>query len=84
MELTFDYAQTRDHAVEALRQRFPNAAITAEEGWHGRVHIKIVSPEFDNLTGRQSQAAVWDVLRERLREEAQGVSLVLALGMDEL
>jgi len=84
MKQDYDFEIIRDQAIAALRERYQNASIKAAEGWHGRVHIKIVSPEFDGLTETDRQNAVWEVLRERLGPAAEGVSLVLPFGMDEV
>ena len=84
MQASYNFEVIRDKAIGALRNAFQNSSISVDEGWHGRVHIKIVSPEFDGLTEPQRQDAVWSVLKEGLGEEATGIALVLPFGMDEL
>jgi hypothetical protein len=58
--------------------------IRTDEGWHGRIHTKIVSSAFDGRTEDEKQAMVWEALREELGPDGTGVSLVLACGMDEI
>ncbi len=77
-------AQLAEQVVNVLRNAFPNAAIKTDEGWHGRIHVKIVSPAFDGVNPERRQSLVWDVLRQELQEEAQFVSLVLPLGLDDV
>lgn len=75
----------RPIVAEWLRQEFgPNTTIRTDEGWHGRVHVKIVSSAFDGRIEDEKQAMVWEVLRRELGTESQAVSLVLAYGMDEI
>jgi stress-induced morphogen len=68
----------------ALTQGFPGSAIKTEEGWQGRVHVRIVSERFDGKSEAEKQGMVWEVLRAVLGADAQAVSLVLPYGMDEL
>ena len=80
----FDFATESARVETTLRQAFPNAAIVSDEGWHGRVHTKVVSPAFNGLSERDKQELVWNVLRSELGPESQSVALVLAYGTDEL
>jgi stress-induced morphogen len=85
MSVVFDFQQEAQQVERVLRDAFgPNAAIRTEEGWHGRVHAKIVSSDFDGKSEDQKQEMIWSVLRERLGDNAQAVSLVLAYGLDEV
>jgi stress-induced morphogen len=85
MSIAFDYAQQEHRVKDALENAFgPNAAIRTEEGWRGRVHVKIVSSAFDGKSEEEKQRMVWDELLRRLGSEAQAVALVLAYGLDEL
>lgn len=85
MTIVFDYLEEAQRVEKALREAFgPNAAIRTEEGWHGRVHVKIVSSEFDGKSEAAKQDIVWAALKEKLQEDAQAVSLVLAYGLDEI
>ena len=73
----------RDRVVDVLSGAFRQPHIDTDEGWHGRLHVRIVSPDFDGQSEREKQRRVWDVLRGQLDAEAQNVALVLAYGEDE-
>jgi stress-induced morphogen len=81
---TFEYQAVADHVTQVLRVAFPDAAIQTERGWQGRVHVRIISPQFNGLREADKQEMVWTALRASLGEDAQAVSLVLVFGMDEL
>jgi stress-induced morphogen len=80
----FDYAAIAPQVVNALTEAFPGAAIETEEGWRGRVHVKIISPAFNGMSEAAKQEVVWEALRVALEADAMAVSLVLPYGMDEL
>ena len=82
--VAFNFAQESERVENALRQAFPNAAIVTSEGWHGRVHAKIVSPTFNGKNEREKQDQVWDVLRSAIGADSQTVALILVYGTDEL
>jgi stress-induced morphogen len=79
-----DYDTLARRVEEALRAQFPTDTIDLEEGYLGRVHIRIVSKQFNGKRERDKQAIVWAILKEALGEDAQFVSLVLPYGTDEL
>ena len=81
---SFDYGTLAPAVATALAEGFPGASIKTEEGWQGRVHVKIVSSAFDGRSEAVKQGMVWEVLRSVLGPDAQAVSLVLPYGMDEL
>ena len=78
-----NYAELAEKAMRAIRDAVPNASVSTTEGWHGRVHMKIVAPYFDGKSESDKQTIVWDVLRDSLGEEAQGIALALVYGHDE-
>ncbi len=87
MATTFDekYRQISQRTTDALRKAFgPNVTIQTDEGWHGRIHVKIVASALNGLSEDEKQIRIWETLRQELSEEAQEVSLVLAYGMDEI
>jgi stress-induced morphogen len=84
MSDTYDFVGLSLNAKQALSSEFPGSAVSVDEGWHGRVHMKIVSDIFNGKSEAVKQEIVWNVLREKLGADAQGVSLVLAYGFDEL
>ncbi len=82
---TFAYETTAPKVISALRKAFgENTVIATNEGYLGRVHVKVVSPWFDGKTERQKQEFLWDVLKTELGEEAQAVSLAVGYGIEEL
>ena len=83
-EIAFDYRAESGRIKEALRQVFPHDTIATDEGYNGRVHLKIVSEAFNGRSEREKQQMIWDILRSRLGADAQAVSLAMAYGTDEL
>ena len=84
MQTKYDFNQISADAKSAIATAFKGSAVSVEEGWHGRVHMKVVSEAFNGQTEKQKQKAVWDVLRKKLKAEATGISLVLVYGLDEI
>ena len=68
----------------ALRAVFPRDTIEFGEGYMGHVHVKIVSAQFNGKSEEDKQTFVWDILRDALGEDAQGVSLVIPYATEEL
>lgn len=81
----FDYKALASTVEEALRRvRFTDGLVEVSEGYLGRVHVLVVSPLLNGLSEEQKQNAVWEILKAELGEDAEGVSLVMAYGTDEL
>jgi stress-induced morphogen len=84
-ETTFDYPTESERVKQALKSYFrDDAYIVTDEGYNGRVHVRIVSKQFDGKREEEKQALIWEILREKLGPEAASVSLVIPYGMDEL
>ena len=84
-KVAFNYPETAKAAQQALRAAFPGSAIETERGFEGRVHVKIVSPAFNGKNETRKQNLVWEALRAKLDAmDLQGVTIVMAYGMDEL
>lgn len=83
-EIAFDYNDLKPKVEAALREGFPSAGIFLSKGYNGRVHVKIVSDLFNNMSSAERQTYVYDLLNAKLSGEAQGVSLVSAYSADEL
>lgn len=82
---TFTYTDHAETVKNALRKAFgDNTTIVTNEGYLGRVHVKIVSEQLNGKTERQKQEYLWDILRTELKDEAEAVSLVVGYGTDEL
>lgn len=82
-EVLFDYQTEAERVREALRAAFPHDTIATDEGYNGRVHVKVVSERFNRRSEREKQDLLWEILHDRLGAEAQAVSLALAYGTDE-
>ena len=83
-DLAFNYMVEAKRVEEALRVDFPFDTIDTNEGYLGRVHVKVVSKRFNGKNEAEKQQILWEILRRRLNEDAQAVSLALAYGTDEL
>lgn len=83
-QVTYNYAEIVAVVVPALQQAFPNAAIDAEEGMGGRVHLKIVCGCFNGRGEKEKQEMVWSVIRQLPAPAPLGVGFVLPYGFDEL
>ena len=81
---TYDYDAVSKAARDALAEAFPNSAIQTEEGFEGRVHLKIVSSAFNGQSEAAKQAMVWQTLQRALKDDADGVTFILPYGLDEL
>jgi stress-induced morphogen len=82
--LVYNYNEEAGRVLEALRKDFPTDTIDTSEGYNGRVHLKVVSRRFNGMSEPEKQKYIWDLLRDRLGEGAQAVSLALVYGTDEL
>ena len=80
----FEYDKVASEVETAVRKAFPRAFVDLSEGYLGRVHLVVVSRDFDGLSEKQKQDKLWEVLRAELGSAAQAVSLAMAWGVDEL
>ena len=80
----FDYNQEALNVVNVLRDVFPTDTIDTSEGYNGHVHVKLVSRLFNGKSEADKQTYIWDMLREKLGDHVQAISLVLVYGTDEL
>ena len=80
-----EYNAVAGKVKETLRQALgENAAIDTEEGYEGRVRVKVVSSRLNGMKERQKQNYLWEILQNDLGELSQRVSFVVAYSMDEL
>ena len=78
------YSHRKTIVDAAVRQTFPQAInVLIEPGHKGRVHVRVVSPEFNGLSESQKQDLLWQKLRNTLGPEAQHISLGIAYGTNE-
>lgn len=83
-EITYDYQRIAPTVETALREEFGDAGIFLSQGYGGRVHVKIISRKFNDSSSSDRQAYVFDVLRAKLGDDSQAVTLVTALSPDDL
>lgn len=83
-EIMYDYKLESTRVVQAIREAFPTDTIDTSEGYNGRVHVKLVSRQFNGKSEAEKQAYIWDLFKAKLGEHAQAVSLALVYGTDEL
>ena len=81
---TFDYTSISEEVKDLLAEEIPNAMVSTEAGFGGRVHVKVVSDSLNGMSEREKQAHVWRILERRLGQKAQAISFVLPYGADEL
>jgi len=84
MSIVVDYADLAQRVEKALRSEFPQDTIDLEEGYQGRIHLRIVSKRFNGMKERSKQSLVREILEGALGADAQYVSLILPYGTDEL
>jgi len=80
----FNYEVEAQRVVEVLRQEFPTDTIDTNEGYNGRVHVKLVSRRFNGMNEQEKQQFIWDLFRDKLDTDAEVISLALVYGTDEL
>ncbi|GDX41051.1 hypothetical protein LBMAG21_13430 [Armatimonadota bacterium] len=80
----YNYEEQAQRVVEVLRQEFPTDTIDTNEGYNGRVHVKLVSRRFNGMNEQEKQQFIWDLFRDKLDADAQVISLALVYGTDEL
>ena len=85
MEATqYKFAEIEPRVRQALYEGIgQHIAVGTEEVDYGRIFLKVVAPQFNGLSARKRQDAIWDALNA-LGPEAQAVSLALAFGTDEI
>jgi len=70
--------------TDIFRAAFPQGYVDVSEGYHGRLHVLVVSRDFDGLTEREKQDCLWDVARRELAEETPEISLMIGYSPEEL
>ena len=80
----YNYEEQAQRVVEVLRQEFPTDTIDTNEGYNGRVHVKLVSRRFNGMNEQEKQQFICDLFRDKLDADAQVISLALVYGTDEL
>ena len=82
---TYNFAEIAPKVKSAVRKAFPEDTVIVQEGYLGRIHLKVVSERFNGMSERGKQEYIWDLLRAELDPEAQqAISLAVAYSTDEL
>ena len=81
---TYDYETLAQKTKAGLRRAFPHDTIETRPGYQGRVHLLVVSSQFNGMTEGQKQNLFWEILKTEVPEEAQAVSVAIVYGTDEL
>jgi hypothetical protein len=77
-------AASRSKVEAVFRAAFPSGYVDVSEGYHGRLHVLVVSRDLDGLTEREKQARLWDVARRGLPDDTTSISLLIGYSPDEL
>ena len=74
----------KNKVSDIFRGAFPNGYVDVSEGYHHRLHVLVVSRDFDGLTEREKQARLWEVARHGLKEDTTDISLLIGYSPEEL
>lgn len=76
--------KTAQKLLGGLRRAFPQDTISIRPGYKGRLHLLVVSDQFNGMTERQKQDYLWDIIRVEAPDVADDVSVTVIYGTDEL
>jgi hypothetical protein len=82
--VAFDFDELKQRILDALQPDFPDSFIDISPGYMGRAHVVLVSHVLDRMSESEKQQLIWEILKAKLGEDAQGVSLAIGWGVDEL
>jgi hypothetical protein len=74
----------KDTIKRVFEKAIPEAFVDVSDGYRDNVHVVIVSRRFDELTEREKEEYLWDIVRPTLPKEAERISLLLGYSPDEL
>jgi hypothetical protein len=74
----------KNEVTEIFQTAFPTGYVDVSEGYHERLHVLVVSRDFDGLTEREKQARLWEVARQELADKTTEISLLIGYSPDEL
>jgi acid stress-induced BolA-like protein IbaG/YrbA len=72
--------------VQVLRAEFPNDTVDVSDGYLGNIHVVVVSRRFDQMSEKEKQQLLWDLIeRSELSDaEKERISLVYPVSVAEL
>lgn len=78
--------QLKKTLEQAFRAKFPTDTIDIADGYGDNIHVMVVSRRFDDLTERQKQDLMWQIIDEaNLNEqEKQLISLIYPVSPAEI
>ena len=74
----------KNSVAKIYRAAFPNGYVDVSEGYHDRLHVLVVSRDFDGLTEREKQTRLWEIAHRELADKTTGISLLIGYSPDEL
>ena len=79
-----DYETLKRKISDALEPVFPDGLVDISPVSRGRAWVVVVSHRFDGVPESEKQEILWEILRDKLGDDAQGVSMAIGWGVDEL
>jgi hypothetical protein len=78
--------QVKDLLMHAFRARFPHDTVDVSDGYKDNIHLTVVSRTFDDMSEKQKQALMWEIVDAAgLRpEEKLLVSLIYPVSLAEI
>ena len=74
----------KKEVTEIFRTAFPKGYVDVSEGYHNRLHVLVISRDFDGMTEREKQARLWEIADQKLGEKTPDISLLIGYSPDEL
>ncbi|MBI1930671.1 hypothetical protein HYR99_41295 [Candidatus Poribacteria bacterium] len=74
----------KNKVTQLFRAAFPEGYVDVSEGYHDRLHVLVISRDFDGLTEREKQTRLWEIARRELAEKTTEISLLIGYSPDEL
>jgi acid stress-induced BolA-like protein IbaG/YrbA len=71
---------------QALRAEFPQDTVDVSDGYLGNIHVVVVSRSFDQMSEKEKQQRLWDLIERTDLSEAEKelISLVYPVSVAEL
>ena len=78
--------QVKQLLREAFRERFPHDTVDISDGYKENIHVVVVSREFDEMSDREKQELMWEIIdgTDLAEDEKTLVSLVYPVSPAEI
>jgi hypothetical protein len=85
-EVSRDRSSIKAALLRAFRRKFPTDTVDISDGYQDNIHVVVVSRSFDELSEKQKQDLLWDVIdaTDLSAEEKSLISLVYPVSVAEL